>query len=184
MNNHFKFFSSILLLTLLPSGSAFAGDIGLTNNSVVQGVAPLGRLPNLGSAGNAALTANLYNTSTIQNAGAVNGASIPFLLPFYQQSGWGTQSNLSSGPAPSSQAQSQQQQSLWDATRTVENGKIYSDGLGSTLGGAYQALSQYTNLGSGVSSGKNVEWRGITNLGFNLEVRQLCMTIERPLLVF
>jgi outer membrane autotransporter protein len=158
-----KFFTSTYFLILIFSGSALAGDLGETNNTAVQGVLPLGQLRNLGLAGSAALTANLQNTSSIQNAGAVNGVTLPFLLPFYQQSGWGTQSSLTSGPAAGSQAQSQQQQALWDATRTVENARIYSDGLGSQLGGAYQSLAQYVNTGTGAGSGHTVNWIGITN---------------------
>lgn len=160
-----KFFTVVLMLSAPLSDGAFAGDIGLTNNAAVQGVIPLGQLPNLGSAGSAALTSNLLNTSTIQNGGKVNGTSLPFLLPFYQQSGWGTQTSSTLGPLAGSQAQSQQQQALWDASKTGENARMFSDGLGSQLGAAYRNLAQYTTTGTGNNAGApgTTHWIGITS---------------------
>jgi hypothetical protein len=93
-----------------------AGAQSATNLAVLKGLAPLLALPNT-PAGNAALAANFTVTGAIQS-GALRQ---PTLLPFAEQ----------------------QQQALRDAFITFGNLAQLSDGLGSTLGAAYQARAHY-----------------------------------------
>ena len=149
-------------ISLPSANSAPATPSGLLSvmRRAVIGVRPMGNLLNIGADGTAALDANLVNTSSIQNLGSISSASVPFLLPFNAQAGdWGTPSGLS-GPAPGAQGQSQQQQSLWDVVTTGQNATQFADGMGSTLGTAYQQLAVETALDQ---TGNNTQWRGITS---------------------
>lgn len=86
--------------------------------TVLQGLAPVSTLMNT-AAGKAALAANLAVTGGIQTG----RISQPTLLPFEEQ----------------------EQQALRDIFITAGNITQLSDGLGSSLGGAYQARAQFTS---------------------------------------
>ncbi len=92
------------------------------NLNALRGLAPVSVLGN-SPAGQAALAANLTVTGAIQNGTAKQ----KLLLPFAKQ----------------------QQQALRDAFITAGNGTQLADGLGSGLGGAYQALATYTSADDG-----------------------------------
>jgi hypothetical protein len=101
----------VALITMGAAGQS-ATDLAPADLAALKGVAPiavLGKTP----AGKAALAANFAMTGGIQN-GAVRQ---PTLLPFSEQ----------------------QQQALRDAFVTAANFAQLSDGLGTTLGGAYVA---------------------------------------------
>ena len=92
------------------------------NLVALHGLAPFAVLGNT-AAGKAALAANLHTTAAIQNG----SAGQPLLLPFPQQ----------------------QQQALRDAFITSGNADELTDGLGTSLGGAYQALATTTSTDDG-----------------------------------
>ncbi len=111
---------SAVALAACCSTAAAAQTAG--NLTALQAMAPFSTL--LGTpAGKAALAANYKATGAIQ-AGTANQR---LLLPFPQQ----------------------QQQALRDAFITWGNGDGVADGLGSTLGGAYLALTTYTSTDDG-----------------------------------
>ena len=148
------------ILVVCLTAPAFGGDLEAVMRRAVVGVRPMGNLLTFGATGTAALDANLVNTSSIQNSGMIGSVSVPFLLPFdAQPGGWGTTSG-SNGPAPGAQGQSQQQQSLWDVVTTGQNATQFADGMGSTLGTAFQQLAVETALDQ---TGNNTQWRGITS---------------------
>src|ERR1700740_351810 len=90
--------------------------------NALQGLAPVSALDN-DDAGKAALARNLTITGDIQHGTAHQ----PTLLPFSQQ----------------------QQLALRDAFLTRGNAYDLADGLGSTLGGVYQSLTNYTSTDDG-----------------------------------
>jgi len=96
-----------------------------TNLKALQGLAPFSALENTAS-GKAALAANYSVTGAIQT-------------------GTGNQPGLQTFPA-------QQQQALKDAFITSGNAFELADGLGTKLGGAYQALTSYTSTDDGKTS--------------------------------
>jgi hypothetical protein len=100
----------------LMMGSAGADAETAANMAVLRGLAPLSALSNSAS-GNAALASNYVVTGGIQT-GAIRQ---PTLLPFAAQ----------------------QQQALRDAFITDGNLAQLADGLGTTLGSAYQARAHY-----------------------------------------
>src|SRR6478736_3474724 len=87
-----------------------------TNLKALRGLAPVAGLPNTPE-GNAALAANLSITEAIQTGALTQ----PLLLPFPEQ----------------------QQHALRDAFITDGNAAELADGLGTELGGAYQAKARY-----------------------------------------
>jgi PAP2 superfamily len=93
-----------------------------TTMDALKGLAPVSVLDS-SPGGQAALTANLVRTGDIQHGTAHQ----PTLLPFAQQ----------------------QQQALRDAFITGANASGLADGLGSTLGGAYQSLTGCTSNDDG-----------------------------------
>jgi hypothetical protein len=95
------------------------------NLATLRGLAPFDQLLTT-PAGKAALKANYAVTAAIQSGGAHQ----PLLLAF---------------PA-------QQAQALSDAFEGAGNGAQLADGLGSTLGGAYQALATYSSTDDGATS--------------------------------
>lgn len=96
-----------------------------TNLNALLGLAPVSTLEN-SAAGRAALAANLTVTGSIQDGTARQ----PPLLPIPEQ----------------------QQQALRDAFITRGNADQLADGLGSTLGGAYQSLASYMSPDDGKTS--------------------------------
>jgi PAP2 superfamily len=103
------------LLALMMS-SAAADAQSAANTTVLRGLAPVSALSNT-AAGSAALASNYTATGGIQT-GAIRQ---PTLLPFAEQ----------------------QQQALRDAFITDGNLAQLADGLGTTLGAAYQARAHY-----------------------------------------
>src|SRR5215475_744453 len=103
-------------LLALMIGGAHADAQTAQSMAVLKGLAPVSALSN-SAAGNAALGSNFTVTGGIQT-GAVRQ---PTLLPFAEQ----------------------QQQSLRDAFITDGNLAQLADGLGTTLGAAYQARAHY-----------------------------------------
>jgi hypothetical protein len=103
------------LLALMMS-SAAADAQSAANTAVLRGLAPVSALSNT-AAGSAALASNYTATGGIQT-GAIRQ---PTLLPFAEQ----------------------QQQALRDAFITDGNLAQLADGLGTTLGAAYQARAHY-----------------------------------------
>jgi hypothetical protein len=103
-------------LLALMMGSAAADAQSAANTTVLRGLAPVSALSNT-AAGNAALASNYTATGGIQT-GAIRQ---PTLLPFAEQ----------------------QQQALRDAFITDGNLAQLADGLGTTLGAAYQARAHY-----------------------------------------
>jgi hypothetical protein len=95
------------------------------NLIALRGLAPFAVLGNT-AAGNAALTANYRTTAAIQEG---KGGQ-PGLQPFA----------------------SQQEQALQDAFITSGNASQLADGLGTKLGGAYQALASYSSTDDGKTS--------------------------------
>jgi membrane-associated phospholipid phosphatase len=96
-----------------------------TNLAVLSGLAPVSALETT-APGKSALAANLSVTGAIQQGSAHQ----PNLLPFAAQ----------------------QQQALRDAFITDGNASELTDGLGSTLGGVYQASAKYTSTDDGNTS--------------------------------
>jgi hypothetical protein len=96
-----------------------------TNLNASQGLAPVSTLEN-SAAGRAALAANLAVTGAVQDGTAQQ----PTLLPIPEQ----------------------QQLALRDAFITRGNADQLADGLGSTLGGAYQSLASYKSPDDGKTS--------------------------------
>jgi membrane-associated phospholipid phosphatase len=92
------------------------------NLNALQGLAPISTLDK-SAAGKAALARNFAMTAAIQDGKAQQ----PDLLPFPQQ----------------------QQQALRDAFITGGNAAQLADGLGTKLGGAYQAATSYTSQDDG-----------------------------------
>jgi hypothetical protein len=103
-------------LLALMMGSAAADAQSAANTTVLRGLAPVSALSNT-AAGSAALASNYTATGGIQT-GAIRQ---PTLLPFAEQ----------------------QQQALRDAFITDGNLAQLADGLGTTLGAAYQARAHY-----------------------------------------
>ena len=103
-------------LVALMMGAAWADAQTAQNLAVLKGLAPVSALSN-SPAGNAALASNFTVTGGIQT-GAIRQ---PTLLPFAEQ----------------------QQQALRDAFITDGNLAQLADGLGATLGAAYQARAHY-----------------------------------------
>jgi hypothetical protein len=103
-------------LLALMMGSAAADAQSAANTTVLRGLAPVSALSNT-AGGNAALASNYTATGGIQT-GAIRQ---PTLLPFAEQ----------------------QQQALRDAFITDGNLAQLADGLGTTLGAAYQARAHY-----------------------------------------
>ena len=103
-------------LLALMMGSAAADAQSAANMAVLRGLAPVSALSNSAS-GKAALASNYTVTGGIQT-GAIRQ---PTLLPFAEQ----------------------QQQALRDAFITDGNLAQLADGLGTTLGAAYEARAQY-----------------------------------------
>jgi len=112
---------------LLSPGTATAQ--GSSSLAVLRGLTPLTTL-NGTEAGRAALASNLTVTGAIQNG----IANQPTLLPFADQ----------------------QQQALRDAFITDGNAYQLADGLGTSLGGAYQRLTSYTRDADGEERFTNV----------------------------
>lgn len=112
---------------LLSPGTAAAQSA--TSLTVLRGLVPVTTL-NDTDAGRAALAANLTVTGAIQNG----TANQPTLLPFPDQ----------------------QQQALRDAFITDGNAYQLADGLGTTLGDAYQRLTSYTRDADGKEGYTNV----------------------------
>ena len=104
------------LIVLALAGGAGADAQSVTNIAAFKGLAPVSALSNTAD-GRAALAANFAVTGGIQN-GAIRQ---PTLLPFAEQ----------------------QQQALRDAFITDGNLAELADGLGATLGAAYQARAHY-----------------------------------------
>ena len=115
-----KLASYLAAAAFAATGTAHAQSA--VNMNALRGLAPVAVLGN-GPAGRAALAANLAITAAIQNGSARQ----PLLQPFTAQ----------------------QQQALRDAFITAGNGDELADGLGSTLGGAYQALATYSSPDDG-----------------------------------
>ncbi len=103
-------------LVVLMIGGAWADAQTATNMAALKGLAPVSALANT-TDGKAALAANFTVTGGIQT-GAIRQ---PTLLPFAEQ----------------------QQQALRDAFITDGNLTQLADGLGATLGAAYQARAHY-----------------------------------------
>ena len=103
-------------LVVLMMGGAWANAQTATNMAALKGLAPVSALANT-TDGKAALAANFTVTGGIQT-GAIRQ---PTLLPFAEQ----------------------QQQALRDAFITDGNLTQLADGLGATLGAAYQARAHY-----------------------------------------
>jgi PAP2 superfamily protein len=102
---------------------------GSTSLDVLRGLAPVSALDTT-DAGRAALTANFAVTGAIQNG----TAGQPTLLPFPEQ----------------------QQLALRDAFITDGNAYELADGLGTSLGDAYQSLTAYTRSDDGTIDYTNV----------------------------
>ena len=114
------FLPSALLVTLLHAMPAQAQSP--TNLAVLQGLVPTSQL--LGDvAGKAALTANFATTAAIQDGSAKQ----PLLLSFPEQ----------------------QQQALRDAFITDGNAYELADGLGTSLGHAYQSVATFDSSDDG-----------------------------------
>jgi membrane-associated phospholipid phosphatase len=113
--------ASIAILGLLLAAHG-ADAQSKTNLQALQGLVPFSTLGNT-EAGKAALAANYSITSAIQTG----TASQPVLEPF---------------PA-------QQEQALKDAFITSGNAYQLADGLGTKLGGAYQAVASFTSTDDG-----------------------------------
>ena len=109
--------ASALLPSLLPG---FAQAQTATNMAVLKGLAPVTVLSKT-AAGRAALSANFTVTGGIQTGTVRQTTPLPFA--------------------------EQQQQSLRDAFITDGNIAQLADGLGTTLGAAYQARAHYTERG-------------------------------------
>ena len=107
------------------------------NLNALRGLAPFSALGNT-TAGKAALASNYSVTGTIENG----TAGQPALQPFAQQ----------------------QQQALRDAFITGGNAFELADGLGSTLGGAYQSLTCYISSDDGGKSSFTSVSANISNL--------------------
>ena len=103
-------------LVVLMMGGAVADAQSVTNMAALKGLAPVSALSNSAD-GKAALASNFTVTGAIQT-GAIRQ---PTLLPFAEQ----------------------QQQALRDAFITDGNLAQLADGLGTTLGAAYQARAHY-----------------------------------------
>jgi hypothetical protein len=117
------FLPSALLVTLLHAIPAQAQSP--TNLAVLQGLVPTSQL--LGDvAGKAALTANFATTAAIQDGSAKQ----PLLLSFPEQ----------------------QQQALRDAFITDGNAYELADGLGTSLGRAYQSVATFESPDDGMTS--------------------------------
>ena len=110
--------SAVLVAGLVPAG---ARAQSATNLAAIHGLAPLEALPNT-YGGRAALGANYTMTRAIQTG----TSGQPTLLPFPEQ----------------------QQQALRDAFITGGNLAELADGLGTTLGAAYEARAHYTSQDS------------------------------------
>jgi membrane-associated phospholipid phosphatase len=119
-----RFCSGIAVLGVLLSAHG-ADAQSKTNLQALQGLVSFAVLGNT-SAGKAALAANYSITGAIQTG----TASQPSLQPF---------------PA-------QQQQALKDAFITSGNANELADGFGTKLGGAYQALANYSSTDDGKTS--------------------------------
>lgn len=117
----------VCLCALLSAGTSGAQDS--TNLIALRGLVPISTL-NGTEAGRAALAANFAVTGAIQNGTAVQ----PTLLPFGEQ----------------------QQQALRDAFITDGNAHQLADGLGTSLGNAYQKLTTYTRGADGAGDYTNV----------------------------
>jgi membrane-associated phospholipid phosphatase len=111
---------AVLAALALPAAGVQAQTAA--NLNALHGLAPVAALANT-AAGRAALAANLTITGRIQ-AGT---AHQPTPLPFPEQ----------------------QQQALRDAFQTIGNAQELADGLGSKLGGAYQASAGTTSTDDG-----------------------------------
>ncbi len=114
--------SAIAMLAALALGASGAAAQTATNLVVLQGLAPVTALANT-EAGRAALAQNLAITGAIQNGSARQ----PLLLAFPEQ----------------------QQLALRDAYITAANASELADGLGSKLGGAWQAVAHTTSPDGG-----------------------------------
>jgi membrane-associated phospholipid phosphatase len=110
------------LLTVLMLGGSWACAQTPSQLIALQGLAPMSALAGT-EAGKAALVANLEITAKLQQGSAQQ----PMLQPFAAQ----------------------QQQALRDAFTTAGNAADLADGLGSTLGGAYQSVARYTSTDGG-----------------------------------
>jgi hypothetical protein len=108
-------------LLVLIVGGAWADAQTATNLAALRGLAPVSALSNT-TDGKAALASNFTVTGGIQT-GAIRQ---PTLLPFAEQ----------------------QQQALRDAFITDRNLAQLADGLGTTLGAAYQARAHYIDRGN------------------------------------
>ena len=113
-----KGISTISLLAAAVLAAHGAAAQSVTNMNALQGLVSLTTLGNTNS-GKAALASNLTITSEIQSGAAHQ----PLLLSFPDQ----------------------QQQALRDALITDVNAYQLADGLGSTLGDAYQTATSYTS---------------------------------------
>ena len=99
-----------------------------SNLNALEGLAPVSTLLNT-AAGKAALRHNFFVTAVIQNGNSWASGLLPF--------------------------PDQEQQALRDAAITSENGYELADGLGTSLGGAYQSLTHYTSPDDGKTSDFN-----------------------------
>jgi hypothetical protein len=113
------------VLALMMTGGAAADAQSVTNIAAFKGLAPVAALSE-SAAGRAALASNFTVTGGIQT-GAIRQ---PTLLPFAEQ----------------------QQQALRDAFITDGNLAQLADGLGTTLGAAYQARARYFDREKGFTS--------------------------------
>jgi hypothetical protein len=113
------------------------------NLNVLRGLAPVTVLDQT-NAGRAALAGNYARTGAIQHG----AADQPILLPFAIQ----------------------QQQALRDAFITDPNGSDLADGLGTSLGGAYQSLTGCTSN----DDGKNANCPNISDAIARLELEGSC----------